>query len=561
MKLFGLVLAQAGLASAKTDVHFNHNHEHGPEIAHLEKWNALARKFFRMHEADLRPRFFQNWAGTDGTDGRFQREINKLEKAFKRKCSRKDLIPRQSIGDHFVTDGETTPDERKRRADGQLRVANNPGHRMRHILRNVEKWAEDFLHCSNQKKVTSRWQRFMSKWESEIAKNPIFQEEFKKEERYLRNYDGPGRPCGRIYREFGLHGKYMEILDASIDSSYGFGDLGQTDFGNDQLMSMVPFEGCYIRAYQHYNKEGYSSICSDTHGCSVTAGSAGALTENQASSVYCYCDAPKPKYCGVIYKHDGKDRTRDGYASIYDGAKLGFKNLNHPPVYVPNDELSSIRTYRGCQIDIWEDTGARGDHYTCPGDRHWCFWNSLGKVGNDEASTITCKCPVKFLNIYYDTPPSDWDLDMDGTSVQLHQLSITNDCDPDLVSDCADQSYQWSESKTLTSEHNWGNVFKAGVSYTEEASASFKGFGVSEWITMTAEESWSTGGSKSVSQTVSSTTPCVAKPMTRVNCQYMAFKGKIEIGFTIEWENSEPSRGTYIGEGWKSDLITTEEPL
>ena len=248
-----------------------------------------------MHEADLRPKFYQNWAGKGG---RFQREIKKLERNFSRKCSNKDTHPRQSI--HNDNDDDFDADDfesRKRRSAGQLRVAHNPGHRMRHIVRNVEKWTEDYLtRCSNQERVIARWQKFVARWEREIAKNPIFQEEFKKEEKYLRNNRGIGRPCGRIYREFGLHGIYMELRDSSVDESNGYGNLGQTDFGNDELMSMVPFDGCYIRAYQHYNKEGYSSICSDTSGCSVTVGSNGALPYNQASSVYCYCDAPSKFY-------------------------------------------------------------------------------------------------------------------------------------------------------------------------------------------------------------------------------------------------------------------------
>ena len=85
--------------------------------------------------------------------------------------------------------------------------------------------------------------RFVERWEHEISKNPVFIEEFEEEERYLRANDGPGKPCGRIYREFGLHGQYMELRDASVDTRNGIDDLGQTDFGNDHLMSMVPFEG------------------------------------------------------------------------------------------------------------------------------------------------------------------------------------------------------------------------------------------------------------------------------------------------------------------------------
>ena len=115
---------------------------------------------------------------------------------------------------------------------------------MRHIVRNIEKWTEEYLTgCSNQKKVINRWQKFVKRWEEEIALNPIFQKEFEDEEKYLRSNAGPGGPCGRIYREFGLHGDFMELRDASLDENLGYRDLGRTNFGDNHIMSMVPFEG------------------------------------------------------------------------------------------------------------------------------------------------------------------------------------------------------------------------------------------------------------------------------------------------------------------------------
>ena len=209
----------------------------------MEKWNDLAQKFFRLHESDLRLLFYRRWSGKNG---RFQREIKKLGKSYVRKCASKNLLPRRSrftIDDADV-DGRKNNFDRERRSRGQLRVAHNPGHRMRHIVHNVQKWTEEYLTgCSNQNKVVNRWQRFVARWEHEIAKNPIFIQEFEKEERYLRNNDGPEKPCGRIYREFGLHGQYMELRDAFFNENNGIDNLGETDFGNDQLMSMVPFEG------------------------------------------------------------------------------------------------------------------------------------------------------------------------------------------------------------------------------------------------------------------------------------------------------------------------------
>ena len=141
---------------------------------------------------------------------------------------------------------EPASEERTRRAEIQLKRARNPGRRMKHIVHNVEKWVEDYLTgCSNQQKVVDRWQKFAANWEREIARNPIFQEEFKQEERYLRNNAGPGRPCGRIFREFGLHGQFMELADASRNEENGYDDLDKTDFGSFHIMSMRPFKGYF----------------------------------------------------------------------------------------------------------------------------------------------------------------------------------------------------------------------------------------------------------------------------------------------------------------------------
>ena len=120
-----------------------------------------------MHQADLRPKFYKRWAGRNQ---RFRREITKLEKNYSRKCSNKYLMPRPSsnVIDESTSDVQenqmsTENDIRERRSRGQLRVAHNPGHRMRHIIRNIERWTEEYLTgCSNQEKVIKRWLRMVS---------------------------------------------------------------------------------------------------------------------------------------------------------------------------------------------------------------------------------------------------------------------------------------------------------------------------------------------------------------------------------------------------------------
>ena len=273
-----------------------------------------------MHENVIRPSFYRVWAdpkdteGTENTKGRFSREIEKLKKSFRRKCSTKNLVPRpgtrssadsddstadsdadsttdsdadsttDSTADSTAdsdadsttdSDADSTADftvesiadaladfaaeslprkknnnssearERRSHGHGEVRVANNPAHQARHIIKNLEKWTELYLAgCRNRDKIVRRWGKFVLRWMQEIAKNPIFVEEFAKEETYLRSHGTrKGRRCGYIYNQFGLSGREMTLYDASEDDTNGFDDLGRTDFGNDELMSMVPYAG------------------------------------------------------------------------------------------------------------------------------------------------------------------------------------------------------------------------------------------------------------------------------------------------------------------------------
>ena len=106
----------------------------------------------------------------------------------------------------------------------------------------------------------------------------------------------------------------------------------------------------------------------------------------------------------------------------------------------------------------------------------------------------------------------------------------------------------------MKSQHNWGYVFKRGVSYTASAEASFEGIGGSRSITFTAEESFSNGGFKEVDQIIEDSVTCIAKPMTEVVCTTFAHPIEITMKYTIYWKNSTPTRGVYTGSAWKSDF-------
>ena len=227
------------LNPCKTDVHFNHDHDIH-EIAQLEKWNDLAQKWFRHHGDDLRSMFSQRWSGPNG---RFQKEIKKLERSFKRKCSTKNL------NHQLVKDGNedehASNSTKKRRSDEDLEVLHNSGDRISHIIHNIEYWIESYLRtCPYSQRIVNRWERFVRRWDLEIAKNPIFQEELDEEERFLEQRSHSGaRPCGQIFSQFGLHGRSYYIYDASLNPKNGIDNLWNHPMGNDELMSVKPFPG------------------------------------------------------------------------------------------------------------------------------------------------------------------------------------------------------------------------------------------------------------------------------------------------------------------------------
>ena len=133
-------------------------------------------------------------------------------------------------------------------------------------------------------------------------------------------------------------------------------------------------------------------------------------------------------------------------------------------------------------------------------------------------------------------------------------MTITNPCNPSYINGCADRVGKSHRKREVINQHNWGTVFRAGVSYTYGVQASFKGVGASQEFTVNMEKEKSTGGSYTTSEEVSSTQICSARPMTSVTCQYIAYEGTIEVGYTITWKNAAKTRGTYRGKGWKSVL-------
>ena len=143
--------------------------------------------------------------------------------------------------------------ESEQKSDDSPEVFHNAGDRIIHVIRNLEKWVETHLYtCPKTEKIIKRWGGsngsggFVGKWEQEIAKNSIFQEEIAEQKRLIRkNARAGSQYCGTIFTQFGLHGNHLNLYyyPSKYPRQSGIDHLGETDFSNDELMSMKPAPG------------------------------------------------------------------------------------------------------------------------------------------------------------------------------------------------------------------------------------------------------------------------------------------------------------------------------
>ena len=116
------------------------------------------------------------------------------------------------------------------------------------------------------------------------------------------------------------------------------------------------------------------------------------------------------------------------------------------------------------------------------------------------------------------------------------------------------------KTTVVSSTHTWSKVYEKGVTNSKEGNVSFQGIGLKTSVVMTEKNVNGNGGSYTQTTKISNNVPCVALPNTEVVCTYMAYKGKIEVGYTIHWKNGSRTKGVYQGEGWYLDTIIKTTP-
>ena len=124
-------------------------------------------------------------------------------------------------------------------------------------------------------------------------------------------------------------------------------------------------------------------------------------------------------------------------------------------------------------------------------------------------------------------------------------------------SQCSDIVETFSVATTMTTKHDWGPIFKKGVSYEPTDSIYVRGYKISRHFNL---ENASNGTFEEEKEDIIFTENCIAYPMSEVNCRIMVYKTTIEQRYTIYWKNSSPTRGIYKFEGWHKDVERTAGP-
>ena len=117
------------------------------------------------------------------------------------------------------------------------------------------------------------------------------------------------------------------------------------------------------------------------------------------------------------------------------------------------------------------------------------------------------------------------------------------------------------KTTVVSSTHTWSKVYEKGVTNSAEGGVTFKGIGFKKTIVTNDKNANGKGGSHTQTLKLGSNVPCVALPYTAVSCIYMAYKGEIEVGYTIHWKNGSQTKGVYQGEGWNLKTIVQTNPL
>ena len=146
------------------------------------------------------------------------------------------------------------------------------------------------------------------------------------------------------------------------------------------------------------------------------------------------------------------------------------------------------------------------------------------------------------------------------TTTSLLTTTITNF----YGNSCRNEKVLPIKSYALETVDDWGVVFKRGVTYAGgtvlDGISAFPELSKSYRINVAPYQDNPAYKIDNIFN-LSESFYCVAKPMQSVTCKYIAYKAFIEVGYTINWQNASPSRGTYKGQGWKVVMRETVNSL
>ena len=82
-------------------------------------------------------------------------------------------------------------------------------------------------------------------------------------------------------------------------------------------------------------------------------------------------------------------------------------------------------------MQIWEHRDKGGQDFICNGKYNYevCGKYDLGRVGDNEASSVSCTCPREFDYVEYDIPTKNWVLEVDeNDGITIDRVVVRNSC-------------------------------------------------------------------------------------------------------------------------------------
>ena len=153
-----------------------------------------------------------------------------------------------------------------------------------------------------------------------------------------------------------------------------------SDFQDNDISSVRVYSGCRVDIWENEDRTGWHASLGPGDYNGADFASAGGA-DNQASSMKVFHPGP----CVKLFDHSTLDN--DWAKEFGPGDYIGVPSAQETASNFQNDDISSVRVYSECSVDIWENEDRTGWHVSLgPGDYNGADFASAGGADNQASS-------------------------------------------------------------------------------------------------------------------------------------------------------------------------------